>query len=378
MKITTIYLYSFICANFFSLIFTLVSGKYNGDLKLFKASQDSFALIGTFIFIFLGYLITFKALDKSILKKSVKKLEPNKKWMDYLIFFMIILYIFLYIKFGYGKAGVTVRLRGLTAVMMLLPLNEFFLLYHCFRGQRRSYYFNLILYIALSLIQGWSGSLIILILLEFIIRNKNKLNKNKLKITIKVLILSYLYKYLLMFKQMIRGKVQEITYIDGLDHILGRISQFPNISFIVGNRNSIMSSVKNEIGNFFYVKEFFINFLPKSSLGLSNFRNVNAILGVDYLGRSQGTSVLTGVLGKAILMNYYEVFVYIIFLVLLIFSYVKISKLFGSENLNYLVYLQVLFLFLSGNYNVFSKIYFALIIFAIYTLLINSIFKRRY
>lgn len=373
----------YIIVNIISLIYSIEKNIYNGDLLGFKPLLENKQLILNCFEIIFSYICMYCIFNLLCKVKIQKKIQINTKIYSKIIFFTIIVNIIFYYFTGLGQAGVdnAYKITGIVAIFSYIlskfNLNYLFFIYYCTAKKNNYFWLNFILFTFLQIKKGWIGFLLTVALLEFLKYNKGKLSKIKvLKLSILSLIGSLFYGQILMLRDYIRtGEFSKITYLDSINHFVGRNAFFSNYCYIKENLPSLAISTKQLFPKFHFLYEISYSILPGRMIPFSY--SLNSILATKYINPNLKIwSVLTGFLGKLkILFNVDFLEGILFFLVILVLLYINISicKILKREELKNLCFINLFSFLLSGIITELSDFTMSLLIFSF----INLIFKRR-
>lgn len=252
-------------AAFFWIIFT---GEYKSEFEYAKLKvqmpYENIYLI-FFSFLFCLFLVTIFFLFYLQCKKFVLlpqySFSLDRKKIELYLSFVIFLNFFLLFKTGNGLAGGEYNRSSLSSILALLNYEFFFWIYfiNYFEQRNKTYYFITILYIGLNLVQGWSSFVISFFFVLVCLVKKKYQKFIFLLVPLAFFIGGGIYTFLYPFKNLIRfGRYIQISYGEGLLHLLMRLTNFPNACVAVQNQNKILdlyygfNSESTEFLSYFY------------------------------------------------------------------------------------------------------------------------------
>ncbi|HIF9541976.1 TPA: oligosaccharide repeat unit polymerase [Photobacterium damselae] len=222
-------------------------------------------------------IITFKKI--SMLKLS------NKNILDYFITISILINISTLL-FGIGKAGGQISSVGfLQSIIPLIPLTSFYFV--CVRDSlNRKRIMIIFLSLLVGVLKGWSGHLIVIVLLEVLYRFGTKKVKfvNIIKLLFLLVVVIFTFYFIVALKFYIRsGTFFLIPVNEYLQYVFGRVSYFSTFNYLVEVSKPLAFDIFHERGASFYIQDYILGILPKSLFGLTDFRFLDNIFAVNYI-----------------------------------------------------------------------------------------------
>ncbi|WP_220495336.1 oligosaccharide repeat unit polymerase [Pseudoalteromonas sp. SG41-1] len=297
------FLILYILTAIFSYILTLELDTFPGELhRYYRVISDSDVLIITIanLFSFLVCFILFSFFSKFNLKVNKGfyiKINENK--FHYLFLFLLIAQLVFLATTGVGRVtvgNIEPAKSPYSLIFSILKPEPFIYIYYLYfrkpnistmyKSKRVLFWFNIICFCCLKLLQGWSSFILILFFLELVVFFK-KIFKGKYFLVFIIPFLSlffggFIYKYVYVIKNEIRGNsVENISYFEGVGHLSSRLSMNPNSLGAYQNFDKVVSLYRNENIELKEVKAFFRPIVP-SGLMDKDFRNLNNNVMTSY------------------------------------------------------------------------------------------------
>ena len=375
--ITSMYIF----INLYLGIMILKNQMYYGDflyqpLKLNKEIVVLFILMNTLLFS--GFYFLYKKIKiKLPLKRYSFSLNINKLNIFFLV--IIIIQILFYLKTGIGKVG-TIKNNNFSFIFNLFNLDCFFLFYYIIaRKKNFLYIFNTLLCITYYLMRGWTGIFLYIFIIEgSLFLNKRNLSNIYIIFIVPILVLGgKIYQYLYILKFYIRrNMIFQVTFLDGINHLLERLSIISNSLMGFQNAELIKNLYLEQNLKYVEIISFFRPFTP-SFLFDKNFKILNNLIISSVFGNSDNNSYVIGFISY--IYNLYnigikELVLWTIFFLVVFLLYIKLVMFFikatEKKELKILIYIYILELCNGGslemnNYG-WPKIYFLILIFLIF------------
>jgi len=288
---TKIFISIYVWALTISFIRVVITGSYGGELCTFNVGFGQVELYGLYILNLMSFLFIYFAykLASSIHINAHVKFKINSKLLTHVIFVVCFLHILFVTMTGVGRVGSGNKNDVSFLFNMLDPKYIFPLFYVLVKSDGAYYaktkvkfYAVVVSYCILKIVQGWSGYLLLIALLEahFFFKNRqySKCNEAMIVMVAPLILMvagGLIYKHAYEVKTYIRGAQEEISYGEGVDKFVNRLTFFPN-SLGAIERHSDISNLYTEQGvGFKEVKGIFRPVLPSLIVGDKSYRSIN-------------------------------------------------------------------------------------------------------
>lgn len=367
MDIRFTYILFIIFCNIFSAIYTLNTGKYNGDFNNIFSKLDNYTLLTILflnIFIYLFFYFIYIYFEKRTRYKNIK---INKK-VYWFMFICLLFQIIISDKFNIGKVGI-INNGLLNVIFTRIPIKQGIFILYCIERKNKDKCFLfwplIVIFLLFNFMNGWSSPIFVVFLLEIFLFYP-KLNIKLIKIT---LLGTFLLPILQFFKLKIRYVNTNFNIFDSFFIFIGRMSNFANIATIYELKEPFVKKIDLLIGKFHYIRELSFAFIPARLQGIDNLVTISGLLFLrlkeplnnDY--SKVPVAFMPGFLGKSILLFNYSKIDFIVFIfiyVLLIYLLIKLSKFFHPDIKYYIFCIWMNFI-TESFLNMQSIIYYALI-----------------
>lgn len=361
-------------------ILMLLTGKYVGELKFFSLGVDPYFIVIQLILTVLGFIVVYFLYK---ITKSNKKTLFGKKWRvntsrfnNIFLVFTVSHILFLLIT-DVGRVGSNAS-SNISFVFSMINLDAIFGIYYFWAREspNKKFILNIILYIILKLMQGWTGFILSIAMFEVYLYFKRR-SKLTIADLFKVIVFPigmilvgsklYQYAYALKFYVRFEEKIQ-LNYIDGLQSLVSRIAFFP---ITVGANEKFKVIRELYLADNLYFKEIlglFRPILPRFIMPDKEFRTLNNnVIQSFFFDVQESTSANFGILMYAKTLfniNWVEGFVWILctllFCVILKRLYNSLELYKGQLDFLYF-YLLIQVFSVASLEHVFGYGYFALI-----------------
>jgi len=355
--------------------FVLVNSyDFHGTAVLFKPVVNKEHLFPVLLFIIVGYFLLFIYLKKTLLFRKYYFINYSSYILDIFFFFVLIFNFLVFFIFGLGTAGSSNQSIGF--LLNILPTNILTVIYFCLI---KKYSFlsilNIILSVLLIFIKGWTGLLLIMVMIT-IFSKYNSLNfKKLLKLSIFATILLSLYYPLFLLKYYIReGVLFDISPFYAYEYALSRLTLFSNFCVYIDNIDEILIKTSDLKGDFFYVYDAILSLLPKSLFGINNYLpndNIYATILDETLINSGIAMSLLGIYLLSINLNILNIILFPLFISILYFILYNLLALIWCKKIKYFYILSLLGTFYSGNIKEIVILIYSTFIFIIIFLFAN-------
>lgn len=291
---------------------------------------------GNFVIILVAILIVgvfcyIKFLSQFYNKKALKYIDksPNK-YIGQIIFLLQVLNFLALLMYDFGRVGgVSNSSKILALLVSYLPSDVLFLLYYGHHRKKGVPYFNLLLYIIINVLKGWSGIFLILFFIEIYFQlSKRPFKKTAKIIFVSVIFIFSLYPTINKYKYIIRGgeDYQQQSLLESAGELSIRLQHTTNVILISQEakslKNELMSGsifpyyFDNRIGN--YLKKF-------GSMNLQKYLTVNYLMDKNLFSSNTDIDELgwythIGIVGWFFVLDPIEIILYLVFITLLIIT----------------------------------------------------------
>lgn len=343
----------------------------------FKIEKTLIYYIVSFI---VFYIVSFKDYH---LKSDNKKIKDNKK-LDLMIMMIIILNYYYTIRFGLGLSNNVVYqtdlIHKIIAIFLnRLNMNSFFYIYMCLQKKNTTkYIINVILFVILNLLRGWSGFLLVIILILLYKKIKGRISFSKtFKLSLLSLLLIKLYQYVDSFKYYIRIGVfgEKKNIIESIIKFSNRLSGLYDLYFIQYYDSIYINLFEKYYSNFNFLKEHIVYLIPlKNTTGYISSGHI--LQHAVYGHKIPSVNGLGGIFG--ILLLIYKVskieFIITIFIIIGLYKLTLfILKKIQNKALNFIYFYFWLNFIQSGNVSsLFVNVTNLIIFYIIYSKFINK------
>lgn len=366
----------YILCSFCSFIYALTQGVYNGDYYGVHVGLNFSELLFVFLLNILPYIVVYSFYKGFAKVKTIKVIRVRQKSFIILSVSLLLLYLFLVIIFGVGKAGYQYKASPLITILIQIiyrisPMSIGYLCILFTMKNNKFYTFILIVLIAIIGVfqhfTGWIftlGTIIYLLYFNF----WYKLAKRFpiaiiILISFSILIIYYTYRA----KDFLRTGLFTTNF--GLEEIknlifnrfVGRLSSFSN-SGIFLDRKEYFIEVLPEFDNFWFQKEFI-------SVISSKFLPEHILPKVMTFDESAMSSVMISPAG-IIIFSYYKSFISSILnslcLLLFCYAYLKFFLYLNNEYSLEFGTINLYVMMMGGNgYNLGQQMVFIILFFFI-------------
>lgn len=316
------------------------------DLSLSRQTLIILLFVSVVMLVF-AYIFYKRTNRKGIVFAHFPKYEFNDSKIHQLIFiFLIIKFIGTFFNVGVVNAtGLNTVTTKFSFIFSLITIEQFFPIYYVIarNENKKLYWINVVLFVILRIVQGWSGFILELILFEFYFwekKNSNRL-KNKKVMIVGVLSIFFaifggalLYKWVYPLKNYIRysGTVDKkyfyLSYGDALNKLIERLTTFPMFTVVVQNLKQIGELYAAQNVSFSEFKGLFRPIVPSFILRNKSFRSINNIA-VQSLSPqvSATTSSELGLVGYMLALANSDLLEFVLYIVLLMILFIFVTTL---------------------------------------------------
>ncbi len=358
-------------------IISLFRNTYIGDFNFEMNISFIFKSIVLLLLIF-QILFTYYFSNLKINIKPIKIKHNVYKKYSILVFLLIIINIFIVYKYKIGIAGKSIK-NNYTFILNLFGVDAFFYIYYLLtlKYDKRNifFYFTLVFYIILKILQGWTGDIytIFLIGIYYFYKKHKKIINVEYIYLLTLLLGARIYQYVYPLKNLIRlGILYPISYIDALYKLLGRLTPYYNLLFYFQNSNQITEYINMNLVRFSHIKDIMRRVIPSFIYRNKEFDTINSLFLKSIYGEQSLGSVDVTYIGNLIITLKYSFFEFIINIMLfIILTSIIIYLLKRIDNECFKIYFFVIMngLMVSGSF----AVSYALLI--INLIVINIIFK---
>ncbi|AZU48777.1 oligosaccharide repeat unit polymerase [Aeromonas hydrophila] len=296
--------------NILSFYIVSYSMNYGNTLNYISVYHTADLTTPLFVVI-LSYVLVYIVVSSGINDNKLSKINNNRvRYFSIDIFYLFVLSYNMAVFFstGIGRAGGSVE--GVGFLQSILPIYQItFIYYAAIRLSQRKWSF-LLLFIGclFILIKGWSSHIMILIIAEVIyILYFKRISIYRVFLAIilggiSLIVFFYIYKLKYFFRL---GAVIDVDFFFFLEYALSRLSAFSNFSYLydIGDGMNMTLSLYGK-GHYFVVTEMLSSLIPKSWLGMDNYRALDNIFGISYVNSSLDTSGFSITLPGILLIAY--------------------------------------------------------------------------
>jgi hypothetical protein len=367
-----------------------MTGFYLGDFRGVKVHLNKDLLFFGILIQIISYCLLLFLYEKFRVRNKKKSgLIIELKYFDLFVFLYLILNIYVSYKYNFGRIIVGKNDSFILSTFFnIWNIDIIFYIYYI-SYQKNKYFkvLNVILFSLLKLYRASIGFVWILFLMSLMKYYKKRIDIRKIFLFYSAILLgAYMYKLLYQLRTFIRFSSKiEIEYIDALGNLVSRISPINNLYNIFELGNNLINNVNFLTRNYSEILGFFRRIVP------SNFMNKDFyVINQVFMFTKNNTTSISGsfdttLAGKLYLLfnkNFFELIIYIFFIIIVLFILSYFLKKLGGNSLNIYLFTILLSLFSSGSIEV--SISLALFVtvslfitIKIILLLKNSILKRQ-
>lgn len=309
-NILKIYTYMYLLSSVIISLMVVVTMQNTGEvailpMRLERVDVGVIAIlhVATLALILPAYYAT-KNVKLSLFRKEEIHFRFQKEWLHRFVLAILLIQTLYVIQAGYGNAGGNFNNTHpyLTLFLNMMKVDSFFLIYLvCANEKRWIYWFNTILFLGMRLLQGWTGEILAVFVIEAYLYVKHckrhipfgSLIKYPFLVSgVAILIGAVLYQILYPLKFFIRGLgVATLSYYEGLKHLVLRLTNFPiDIAAIQNNSKIAVLYMVQGVRNTEIIA-FFRSLIPSALFSNKDFSTLNtAILQTVYPEMGGGTS----------------------------------------------------------------------------------------
>jgi len=380
MRIELLYVLGLLSLNFIMYLTVYYTGFYGSEV-LFKEVANKTILINYFYILTIGYLVLYYFYINITKIKISSHIKIHTKSMGYIYLIILAINYILFLATGIGKAGTSTSEVGF--ITNMLPINFIFLIYYI---QIKKYTWlektNLAMSLIFILLKGWSGPLIILIIIEFFYRNQYLSLRKFFKLILFILLTLIGYYFIYILKYYIRdGIMYDVNFFVVVEYAIGRLVAFTNFAFfmdIIEQFAPIVSSLK---GDFYYISDFILGVIPKALVGISNFTPIDNLYTINFISpklENSGFAItLPGQYLLSIKLNALNIVLFPLFVSTLFLIIYLLLRMNWNRKVQIYFFIFMMGIFFSGNMKEISLTLYSIIFFLIINLLLNSYLKMR-
>lgn len=357
-----------------------------GDFFPWEVTVSNTTIIFLFLSQFLLYLFVYKFYVSFIKGKRLIKsnLNLNKhlyKFIDYFLLSLLVLNIVFFASGVISTAG-TYKPRPESFIINIVSIDAVFPIYYFLnrdKNNRTIYVVNIIVYILLCIIRGWSGIFLFIFFFELYFQSKGKISLKFLLLLPLFLIGGIvLYQFIYPLKMAIRYNttLEPISFVDAASLLIGRLSMMGNLIAIFQYKSdilyllnsmyplnfAILKFIRIQIPSFISIHIFPYNIFLYGALGHILWLFKIGYLPVNDTEQSSFGVPLLGTLYLLLLRNPIELILYILFTVFIVFYIKIILDIFGNKDIYFPFFLTLIyFVHESGEVQVaFGRLFFSL------------------
>ena len=375
----------------------LVDGRYIGEAySVGFVNVDSPSILLMLGLLFLGYALIYFFCCKSNVYISQRTyiVYVNKKNFDYFFTIDLAFNFVLFFKYGVGSSvnSGTSSLTFLTSIFSVRALFPFY--YIIQRGKRMHFIVNILLFASLRLLQGWTGFLLSIVIIEVCLFFKDKF------FSIKKIVLSWLgslglilcggwiYSLLYPLKFYIRFNQSELHFISLKEGVLALLNRLSFFSQAIASIQTVEITRDVYLNNSVWLGEIKAMLRPifPGAIMDKSFSSLSLCIKQSFVSyRAQGTSLNVGLFSYLFNLMYSDflsflLYIFIISLLIYIFKKV-IFSIYIRENRNDVLFFLFLLniLHVSALESVFSYEYIPILLMTpfIFFFKIFSVYKTK-
>lgn len=282
-----------------------------------------------------------------------------------------------------GKAGGGISKIGF--LQSLIPLIPCMILYFSIVRDKvnRLRICIIFIFVLLGLLKGWSGHVILLVLLESLYRFKNRISFRALfKLFILFLCIILIFYFIIPLKFAIRGGGFTLVSISDYSlYIFGRVGIFSVYSYLSSISNEFVGVLSHSNILVVFIKEYFLGVIPKSLIGMSDFKGLDNLFSVNFINPelpNAGFSITLPGLYKLAGSDLVTIFILTIFLLFIfIFQWSLLSSVTSSRLASNALFVNLLSFVGSGSLKSVALFNYILVLYLIYSLFFSLILLRK-
>ncbi|NJQ48772.1 oligosaccharide repeat unit polymerase, partial [Escherichia coli] len=265
--------------------FTLIETNNYGN----TLNNISISLTHSELFLFL--IMSVLSYSVFFIYRDIKYYEcvqvSTSRIIDVFFAFVLSYNIFVFYILGIGRAGTSTSDIGF--LQNILPVFQSTLIYYAVvrKNIRKMQVALLISASIFILLKGWSSHLFIITVAELLYRYRNqRINfTKKLLLVILLPIFIVLFFYVYKLKYYFRSGVMfDIPFFIYFEYVISRLSQISNIAYLYEIRDAFHKIIiENGEGGEFFIKEFLLALIPKSFLGINDYRPLDNLFGINFI-----------------------------------------------------------------------------------------------
>lgn len=324
-----------------------------------------------------GYFFYKKISKKNFNLKKIKFEKNFFKYSNLILILLIVNYIILVLgKINYFPEITFIKYQAIFS--SIIPLRELVYIYIClYREENKNIYkLIIIFFIFLYLLQGWTGHILIIVLLEFFYNKKIKI---KFRYIFLIPFLLKILQALVNFKFFIRnGYSPNYNLFQTTQALIDRFNFFNSICLLYEKINTIPFEIYEKIIKFEYFRQSLLALVPSPNLlRIKELRVFSRyFVQLVYPGVESHSDI--GLLGSVVLyfhFNKREALVYVVYIVFLLLFLKFLFDKFQNRNIYNLYFIYLWFLIQSGNIRILVLLIYSTILVCIINFIFNK-FKR--
>lgn len=367
LSIETIYVLALALLNIGTCYLVLSYGFY-GSAVLFKPLDHPDASVSNLLIVLTGYALLSLLVISQAPRRPRQMVKPQKR-IDTWYSIIIAVNWAIFLTTGIGVAGTSAQSMGF--LVNMLPIAPLMLIYFAARHDFNNahYTLNLISGTLLIMLRGWSAIVIMMMIIHVFafIKVVNAKNAPRIALTAILTVLGYNYLYIL--KYYIReGILFDSNFLIAAEYALSRVTAFQNFDYFSSIIPEFVPHMDGE--SFFYLKEFFLAFFPKSLIGYDNYKPLDNIFATQFVAAglegmdATGFAItLPGVFRLACELNPVNYVLFPAFILGLYRLIYNLCSTIWSDRIKYYFVVTTLNLYYSGNMREFAFSIYALMIY---------------
>lgn len=363
----------YLTANAIQLTIAMTTRLLLGDFFPRRTQLSDGQLLCLFLIFSITYLVFYRfyrGLERvTFVHSYVRVTQGFLSFLGYLVLTLILANMILLLSGLKGKGGQYIP-SSFSFLLSLMPIEILFIAYYILSKDSEKIYWqrtlNLLLYILVKFLEGFTGVLLSLFLLELYLRKKRLTAIAWFLLIALFLVGIMLYSYLLPLKHAIRKaedlrSVKPVSLDVAASAFVGRLSMFGNMVVLIEDLPYIVESANEDYPKNFIILKFLRTLVPsfmarkvfpenifafgtlgvlmwKYSVGIRFLPAENGVIeraafGVPFLG-------VICVLAQRSLL---EALLFPMFTLLVLFYIKALTELFRNKELNFLIFSHLLY-----------------------------------
>jgi hypothetical protein len=337
------------------------------------------SLLVVFVFIYIKHISQF--FNKRAFCYEDKNPSELIGKLIFILQFIDLSTLFL---FDFGRVGGTSNSTNILALLVSYTSSDIlFLLYYGHYRKKGIPYLNLVMYLIINVLKGWTGIWLILFFIEIYFQMTKKPLREIMKIVfVSLVILFSLYPVVNKYKYLIRGGVdyEPSTLLESAAKLAIRLQYTTNVILIAQESENLKIGLKNEsILPYYFDNKLSNRFKSPNSINLQKYLTINYLIDKNQFSLFKDFEELgwytgVGIVGWLFVLDPGELILYFIFISILISTPFILNHFFLKVKglIPVIQTLSFSYVF-HGWFAVHISFIFGLVLYII----INNIFKRK-